>query len=177
MTGVCFCVYKQVDGCGIGNPLSPTLANTFMCKLEEDVVTPHVHNLPFYDRHVEDCCTKRKTNAPAKLNSYHLNIKFTVEENPDHFLDTTFNQQEGNFTTRVYQKTGKFTSTLEISYYSRCLTSSKKNSHQLENRSQSSNNHSSKQHTPRNWKVRPVIHDFENRKSDETIMDSCPLVR
>jgi len=28
-------------------------------------------------------------------------------ENPDHFLDTSFNYQEGNFTTRVYQKPDK----------------------------------------------------------------------
>ena len=85
-------LYKQVDGCSMGNPLSPTLANIFMCKLEADVVTPL--NLPFYNRYVDDCCTKRKANAPdillENLNSYHPNIKFTVEENPDHILDTAF---------------------------------------------------------------------------------------
>ena len=102
-------LYKQVDGCSMGNPLSPTLANIFMCKLEADVVTPL--NLPFYNRYVDDCCTKRKANAPdillENLNSYHSNIKFTVEENPDHFLDTAFTHQEGNFITKVHQKPGK----------------------------------------------------------------------
>ena len=39
-------LYKQVDGCSMGNPLSPTLANIFMCKLEADVEKPL--NLPFY---------------------------------------------------------------------------------------------------------------------------------
>ena len=29
-------LFKQVDGCGMGNPLSPVLANIFMCKLESD---------------------------------------------------------------------------------------------------------------------------------------------
>ena len=80
----------------MGNPLSPTLANIFMCKLEADVVTPL--NLPFYNRYVDDCCTKRKANALdillENLNSYHPNIKFTVEENPDHFLDTAFTHQK-----------------------------------------------------------------------------------
>ena len=52
-------LYKQADGCSMGNPLSPTLANIFMCKLEEDVVTPR--NLPFYDRYVDDC------QKPGKL--------------------------------------------------------------------------------------------------------------
>jgi len=64
----------------MGNPLSPTLANIFMCKLEEDTVTPH--NLPFYDWYVDDCFTKRNTNTPdnllEKLNSYNPNIKFTA---------------------------------------------------------------------------------------------------
>jgi len=36
-----------------------------MCKLEEDVVTPH--NLPFYDWYVDYCFTKRKTIAPNNL--------------------------------------------------------------------------------------------------------------
>ena len=74
----------------------PSLAKIFMCKLE-DVVTPQ--NLPFYDRYMDDCITKRKTNMNApdtlleNLNSYHPNIKFTVEENPDHFVDTSLNKK------------------------------------------------------------------------------------
>ena len=68
-------------------------------------------NLPFYNRYVDDCCTKRKANAPdillENLNSYHPNIKFTVEENPDHFLDTSFTHQERHFITKVHQKPGK----------------------------------------------------------------------
>ena len=102
-------LYKQVDGCSMGNPLSPTLANIFMCKLEADVVTPE--NLPFYHRYVDDCCTKRKANAPDtlldNLNGYHSNIKFTVEENPKHFLDTAFTYQDGHFNTKVHKKPGK----------------------------------------------------------------------
>ena len=33
-------LYKQADGCGMGNPLSPVLANIFMCELELDVIAP-----------------------------------------------------------------------------------------------------------------------------------------
>ena len=51
-------LYRQVDGCGMGNPLSPVLANIFMCKLENDVL-PH-HTLAFYDRYVDDCFAKRR---------------------------------------------------------------------------------------------------------------------
>ena len=31
-------LYKQTNGCGMGNPLSPVLANIFMCKLEEHII-------------------------------------------------------------------------------------------------------------------------------------------
>ena len=90
----------------MGNQLSHTLTNIFMRKVGEDTVTPH--NLPFYERYVDYCFTKRKTNAPdnlfEKLNSYHPNIKFTVEENPDQILHAFSNHQEESFTTRVYQK-------------------------------------------------------------------------
>ena len=94
----------------MGNPLSPVLANIFMCKLEEDVVTPVAP--PFYDRYVDDCFTIRSSSKPdallTSLNNYHPNIKFTVEEKPTHFLDTKFNyNKDGTFSTSVYRKPGK----------------------------------------------------------------------
>ena len=101
-------LYKQIDGCGMGNPLSPVLANIFMAKLEADVVRPF--NPPFYDRYVDDCFPKRKKDEPdallEQLNCYHPNIVFTVEENPDHFLDTAFNYTN-KFNCSVFKKPGK----------------------------------------------------------------------
>ena len=41
-------LYKQTDGCGMGNPLSPVLANIFMCKLEEHIIPKH--SQAFYHR-------------------------------------------------------------------------------------------------------------------------------
>ena len=77
-------LYKQMDGCGMDNPLSPVLVNMSMCKLEFDVIAPT--NPSFYHRYVDDCLSKRKTNSTdhllLSLNSYHLYILFTVEENP-----------------------------------------------------------------------------------------------
>ena len=58
-------LYKQIDGCGMGNPLSPVLANIFMAKLEADVVRPF--NPPFYDRYVDDCFSKNKKDEPDAL--------------------------------------------------------------------------------------------------------------
>ena len=172
-------LYKQVDGCSMGDPLSPTLANIFMCKLEGDVVTPC--NLPFYDRYVDDCFTKRKANTADNLlemlNSYYPNIKFTVEENPDHFLDTSFIHQGGNVNTKVYQKPGK----LQVHWKSAIPERWKRNTilgalHRAKR-------------IASNWKekvkaikqsfvkaeypaklINEVIRDFENPKIDETII-------
>ena len=58
-------LYKQIDGCGMGNPLSPVLANISMANLEADVVRPF--NPPFYDRYVDDCFSLRKKDQPDVL--------------------------------------------------------------------------------------------------------------
>ena len=93
----------------MGNPLSPVLANIFMSKLEDDIVTPNAPAL--YHRYIDDCIAKRKKGQPdellEELNSYHPNIKFTVEDNPSHFLDTQFQYKDGKFERSVYKKPGK----------------------------------------------------------------------
>ena len=102
-------LYRQTDGCGMGNPLSPVLANIFMSKLEADVVRPF--NPTFYDRYMDDCFSKKRKDEPDqlldRLNNYHPNIKFTVEENPDHFLDTAFRYGNDGFDCKVYIKPRK----------------------------------------------------------------------
>ena len=70
-----------------------------MSKLEADVVRPF--NPTFYDRYVDDYFSKKRKDEPDqlldRLNNYHPNIKFTVEENPDHFLDTAFSYGNDSF--------------------------------------------------------------------------------
>ena len=81
-------LYRQVDGCRMGNPLSPVLANIFMAKLERDVVQPF--DPPFYDRYVDDCFLKKTKNIPDEL------------------LDTAFDYSNNQFNCKVYEKPGKF---------------------------------------------------------------------
>jgi len=80
-----------------------------MSELEDDIVTPNAPAL--YHRYVDDCVAKRKKDHPdellEQLNSYHPNIKFTVEDNPSHFLDTQFQYKDGKFERSVYKKPGK----------------------------------------------------------------------
>ena len=93
----------------MGGPLSGRLADIFMIKLERNVVVPR--NPPLYRRYVDDTFNRRKKQIRdelfAALNSYHENINCTIDENPDHFLDTKFSHENGETITSVYEKPGK----------------------------------------------------------------------
>ena len=95
-------LYKQVNGCAMGNPLSVTLASIFMAKLERDIVDPAKPIL--YKRYVDDVFTRKKKNVDDtlinKLNSYHKSIHFTVEKNLTKFLDTKINLINGTTVNR-----------------------------------------------------------------------------
>ena len=101
--------YKQIDGCSMGGPISVTLSDIFMIKMENDVVIP---TKPiFYFRYVDDIINKRSKNKCddlfIKLNSYHSKIKLTIEENPSKFLDTNIILKNNNVTTQVHRKIHK----------------------------------------------------------------------
>ena len=93
----------------MGGPLLGTFADIFMIKLERNVVIPR--NPPLYRRYVDDSYNRRKKRIPDELlqalNSYHRNIRHTVEENPDKFLDTKISRENGETVTSVYEKPGK----------------------------------------------------------------------
>ena len=65
----------------------------------------------FYRRFVDDTYRRRRKNQPDvlfdKLNSYHPNIKFTLEINPTKFLDTHINRENNRVTYNVYPKESK----------------------------------------------------------------------
>ena len=93
----------------MGGPLSKTFSDIFMNKLERDVVMPR--DPPLYRRYVDDSFNRRKKNEPDELfealNSYHPNIRYTIEENPKHFLDTDFSHNDNGTSTSVHVKPGK----------------------------------------------------------------------
>ena len=49
-------LYRQVDGCGMGNLVFHILASIFKSKLEVDIFKPH--NPPSYNPYVDDCFSK-----------------------------------------------------------------------------------------------------------------------
>ena len=80
-----------------------------MTMLEKKVVTPE--NPKFYKRYVDDIINRRKKNEPdhllEKIRNFHPNIKFTVEVNPEKFLDTKLLYEDGQCITRVFRKPNK----------------------------------------------------------------------
>ena len=70
-----FCT--QIDGCTMGGPLSITLSDIYMVKMELEVARPL--KALFYSRYVNDIYNRSKKHEFVKvfhaLNNYHENIK------------------------------------------------------------------------------------------------------
>ena len=89
--------FKQRDECVMGGSLSVTFSDIFMIKMENDIVIP---TKPiFCCRYVDDIYNRRKKYIEDSifkaLNSYHKNIKLTIEINPIKFLDTHLHNKDG----------------------------------------------------------------------------------
>lgn len=76
-------LYEQIDGVAMGSTLSPLMANTFMCSIEEKL--ERENKLPsFYRRYVDDTLALVRDPATAAsflatLNEAHPSIHFTME--------------------------------------------------------------------------------------------------
>ena len=72
---------KQTDGCPMGGPICVIFSDIYVSRMEEDIVVPLKPH--FHKRYVNDTYIRRKKNEPdslfEKLNSYHPNMKFTIE--------------------------------------------------------------------------------------------------
>ena len=94
----------------MGGPVSAIFSGIFMCKMEDDVVVPVKPN--FYKRHFDDSYIRREKNVNDELfqnlNSYHTNIKLTLEKNPRTLLDTEFIRNNNTNSTQVFTKLTKF---------------------------------------------------------------------
>ena len=78
--------------------------------MEDDVVAPL--KPIFYKRYVDDTYVRRKKNTTdelfEKLNTYHDNIKLTIEENPTKFLDTEIVRHNLAIITKVHTRSSSF---------------------------------------------------------------------
>ena len=93
----------------MGGSISVVMAGIFMAKMEKDVLKPPYPI--FYRRYVDDVYVRRKKNCPDillnDLNNYHENINFTIENNPDKFLDTNISFNGNQIITNVVSKDNK----------------------------------------------------------------------
>ena len=106
----------------MGSPLGPSIANIFMCSLEQKYLNgcPSEFKPFLYRRYVDDtfCLFKHRDHIDKFLeyiNNFHPNIKFTVdieEENKLPFLDALVACDETGFSTSLYREktfTGLYT--------------------------------------------------------------------
>ena len=67
----------------MGGPLSVTLSDIWMFKMENNIVIPH--RPIFYKRHIDDTINRRKKHEEdllfMKIKNYHPKIKLTIEIN------------------------------------------------------------------------------------------------
>ena len=107
---------KQTDGFPIGSPISVYFSNIYVSKMEEDIVV--LMEPRFYKRYVDDTYIWIQKNEPdslsEKLNSYHPNIKFTIQKNLAKFLDTEIIRCGCEIETKVYNKSKKFQPVVKV---------------------------------------------------------------
>ena len=76
-------MYIQGDGVEMGWPQGPVLAKIFIVELERNIVTTFSNNTSLWKRYVDDTTGFVKLTSINKvletLNSYHTNIKLTIE--------------------------------------------------------------------------------------------------
>ena len=107
-------LYKQIDGVAMGSPLGPTLANAFLVYREKNWLEhcPVEYGPLYYRRYVDDIFVLFNSAEHLKrfysyLNSRHLNISLTIENEKDNrmsFLDVNIIREKDKFTTSVYRK-------------------------------------------------------------------------
>ena len=103
--------YLQVDDVEMDSPLGPVLANIFMVELERNIIPKLSNDISLWKRYVDDTICFIKLTSINKvletLNSYHKNIKFTIEietENKISFLDVLLIHSNSLISTKVYRK-------------------------------------------------------------------------
>ena len=85
------------------------ILDIYVCKMEKYIII--LANPIFFKRHVDGTYVRRKKHETGKLfidlNSYHENIKLTLEINPNKFLDTEIIPTNHRIKTQVYNKAKK----------------------------------------------------------------------
>jgi len=106
-------IYTQIDGVAMGSPLGPILADLFMSNLEPKLSRFSTNKPLTWIRYVDDifCIFNKQQNVKEflkRINKWHPNIKFTIEDEHDEklaFLDVLLiRNNNNNYDTMIYRK-------------------------------------------------------------------------
>lgn len=115
VVGTCFkfknSYYKQISGMGMGNCLSPILANIYMEFYETRIANQLINETKIWIRYVDDCFALIPENMNInyllqQFNNLHNKIQFTVENEENKtlpFLDVTVIRGD-HFKYKIYRK-------------------------------------------------------------------------
>lgn len=103
--------YKLKEGCAMGNPLSPYIANVFLAKFENDF-SKHTLFPSFWIRYVDDVFAIVKRQKIRQVlnhinSSKYSSLKFTLETEIDGkipFLDLLITRKENKIGLGIYHK-------------------------------------------------------------------------
>lgn len=104
-------IYDQLDGCSMGNPASPSVANIAMNHIIEEAKQKLPFPIPFIKVYVDDTFIIIPRDGTDILletfNSIHQRIQFTMELESElglPFLDTLVKRNGDQLTTEMYSK-------------------------------------------------------------------------
>ena len=107
-------VYNQKDGLAMGGPLSCTMANFYLCHVENQIMESSVTKPTLYCRYVDDIFVEVKDqehlNELQAAFENHSKLEYTQElsiNNKIHFLDVLIEIRNGMYRRTVYTKPTK----------------------------------------------------------------------
>ena len=107
-------LYDQIYGVAMGSPLGPSMANIFMCALEQIYLNgcPSQFKPVLYRSYVDDTFRLFRHREHVDkflehINNFHPNINFTVKVEEDNnlpFLEVVVTHEQTGFSTSLYRK-------------------------------------------------------------------------
>ncbi|UYV84189.1 hypothetical protein LAZ67_X001476 [Cordylochernes scorpioides] len=104
-------IYRQIKGSPMGSPLSLTVAEIVLLTIDEWINSRENLGIKKWRRYIDDIYCEYHLGADQAildtLNSYHPEIKFTIEREENHtlpYLDALIFRNRNSFQTTVYYK-------------------------------------------------------------------------
>ena len=104
-------IYKQINGCVMGSPESPVIANQCTNEIKETAIDSTPLPPKVWKHYLDDSfCIIKKDTAPSfhdSFNSIEPHISFTIEHKSNNqlsFLDTLVSRDNGKLIVYVYRK-------------------------------------------------------------------------